>query len=437
MKKDFVIFFCAFIIIFCASMFLFSLHGDEIWNYGFAYNLSRGLVPYRDFNMIVPPFYSFIIALIIKIFGNHLYLMVLVNSLIASFTLLMIYKKIGYKFIVFSPMLLYLSTINGYNFFCIFLVVLLLYLYDKEFKYKDFILGLIVSIMILTKQTVGGLMFIPMFFLCEHKIKYLIGVFIPCLLFLIYLLCFGALYSFIDYCFLGMFGFTEKNYYQGFLFLVLAFVVLLLVLYFTKKVDKSVFIVLAFQIMTAPIFDFYHSFCGIFICVYYLFCKVNLHGFFTVFLLCLSFVFLICSFEKPSLILDKKSFLYGKNTQIKSDAFRDLYETYEEYKKQYDNIFVFSSYSFEIKMYLNYNITKFDLINYGNTGYNGGEKLIKEIDNICKKESCLFMIDYPYVDVVTGESTDYVGQIDLNIINYVVSEYNLIDFKYILNIYSN
>ena len=29
------------------------LTNDEIWNYGFIYNISTGLIPYKDFNMII------------------------------------------------------------------------------------------------------------------------------------------------------------------------------------------------------------------------------------------------------------------------------------------------------------------------------------------------------------------------------------------------
>ena len=31
---------------------------DEIWNYGFSYNIASGLIPYKDFNMITTPLYS-------------------------------------------------------------------------------------------------------------------------------------------------------------------------------------------------------------------------------------------------------------------------------------------------------------------------------------------------------------------------------------------
>ena len=38
---------CIFIITLFFNLVCVSMNQDEIWNYGFAYNISRGLVPYR------------------------------------------------------------------------------------------------------------------------------------------------------------------------------------------------------------------------------------------------------------------------------------------------------------------------------------------------------------------------------------------------------
>ena len=31
---------------------------DEIWNYGYTYNIATGLIPYRDFNMVTTPLFT-------------------------------------------------------------------------------------------------------------------------------------------------------------------------------------------------------------------------------------------------------------------------------------------------------------------------------------------------------------------------------------------
>ena len=45
---------------------------DELYNYGFSYNIINGLVPYKDFNMIIPPLFSYLYALIMNLFGTKL-----------------------------------------------------------------------------------------------------------------------------------------------------------------------------------------------------------------------------------------------------------------------------------------------------------------------------------------------------------------------------
>ena len=56
-----------FVFVFVFSMLVLVFFGlsrntsDSIWNYGFSYAMATNQVPYRDFTMIVPPFYNFVI----------------------------------------------------------------------------------------------------------------------------------------------------------------------------------------------------------------------------------------------------------------------------------------------------------------------------------------------------------------------------------------
>ena len=54
---------------------------DEIWNYGFAYDISLGLIPYRDFNMVITPLYPALMALFFLIFGHNALVLYITNSL--------------------------------------------------------------------------------------------------------------------------------------------------------------------------------------------------------------------------------------------------------------------------------------------------------------------------------------------------------------------
>ena len=90
------------------------------------------------------------------------------------------------------PVLLCLY-INGYNLFSVFFVVVLLILYDVDFEYKNFLFGLIIGVLVLTKQTVGCFVAIPVFFLSKNKVKFLLGMFLPLVIFFIYLIHKNAL----------------------------------------------------------------------------------------------------------------------------------------------------------------------------------------------------------------------------------------------------
>ena len=47
---------------------------DEIWNFSYAKNISQGLLPYKDFNMITTPLSAFINSIPLKLFGQKLYI---------------------------------------------------------------------------------------------------------------------------------------------------------------------------------------------------------------------------------------------------------------------------------------------------------------------------------------------------------------------------
>ena len=66
-RKILILFICIFILSFFYNFLFFPLNGDEVWNYGFAYAISNGEIPYRDFNMVVTPLYSFLISIFISI----------------------------------------------------------------------------------------------------------------------------------------------------------------------------------------------------------------------------------------------------------------------------------------------------------------------------------------------------------------------------------
>lgn len=61
MKKaiPWILLFITFIL---SLVFMKELTYDEIWMYGFANNISKGMIPYKDFNIVVTPLYPLILS---------------------------------------------------------------------------------------------------------------------------------------------------------------------------------------------------------------------------------------------------------------------------------------------------------------------------------------------------------------------------------------
>ena len=109
---------------------------DELFNYGFAKNILDGLIPYKDFNMIIPPLFSYILALVLGLFGQKLIIYHFVLAVLITSITYISYKKIK-KFSLLIYFLLLIYPYTGYNMFCLFLLFFLLS--QKECKYSYFI----------------------------------------------------------------------------------------------------------------------------------------------------------------------------------------------------------------------------------------------------------------------------------------------------------
>ena len=65
---------------------------DEVWVYNFARCISIGLLPYKDFSIIITPLFPMICGLFLKVFGNEMIVMRILEVISTSVILLMIYK---------------------------------------------------------------------------------------------------------------------------------------------------------------------------------------------------------------------------------------------------------------------------------------------------------------------------------------------------------
>ena len=208
---------------------------DEIWNFNFARNISNGLLPYKDFNMLQTPLLSFILGGILKLFGQELFVMRIASLVLGAGILFIAFKilrelKINTKWSIFSSALLFLfikdSFYIDYNYAILFVTLLLIYI---ELKYKNYsvkynvLIGLLAGITILLKQSTGIIIsaITVLYLLLEKRDKEtvkailyrIIGVLIPCIVFILYLFITNSMSSFIDYCILGIGTFQNKISY--------------------------------------------------------------------------------------------------------------------------------------------------------------------------------------------------------------------------------
>ena len=200
-----------FIITLIFNLVFNTLTNDEVWNYGFAYNISRGLIPYKDFNMVITPLYPMINALFMIIFGKNILIMHIINAILCTAIFYFLKKTTSKAYYILYSILLFFALPN-YNIMCLLFLYILIML-EKQ-KSNDYLIGIILGLTFMTKQNVGIYLCIPTIFTKDIKriLKRIIGFMIPNILIFTYLIYNKAVYEFINYCFLGLSNFGEKNF---------------------------------------------------------------------------------------------------------------------------------------------------------------------------------------------------------------------------------
>ena len=236
---------------------------DELWNYSFAKNIANSLIPYKDFNIIVTPFIYYISGIILKIFGQELIVIRVITAILNTGVFVLIFKilsklidsikekiKIETKTrtdtnsisipIIITTILIFLFKdfyVFDYNVVFILFTLIIIYLEIKqrnntnkifEINIKlDIIIGLLIGLAILTKQSVGiVLAFASLGYkllIVKNKqelkeyfkivLSRILGILIPILMFIIYLIITKSFISFIDYAILGISTFSNHISY--------------------------------------------------------------------------------------------------------------------------------------------------------------------------------------------------------------------------------
>ena len=287
---------------------------DELWNYNFARNIADGLLPYKDFNMVITPLLSIICGIVLKLTFNELLVMrILAVCLITAilyvtykiFRILKINQYISNILIIGIYLLMYKYFCIDYNFGALLIILITIYCELKSVSKKrdlfksnknDFLLGILVGSCILFKQTIG--LFTSVIFIFykllhatnkeEFKkvfkivILRLLGVMIPVVMFVIYLTVNNIWYEFLDYTVYSLNTFSNKISYLNLLngnygnivailsILVPLIIVTMYVISVCKKIkteeQKNIFILFAYSvaafIVVYPISDSIHFLIG-------------------------------------------------------------------------------------------------------------------------------------------------------------------------------
>ena len=217
---------------------------DEVWNFNIARCISTGLIPYKDISMITTPLLSFITAIFLKIFGTEMFVTRILAATLATVNLILVSKicrkvdipkQIAGVLVLIITFLLKDYFCLDYNFLVLTIGLAIILLEVTNIKKEkstiknQIFIGLLGGLAFCAKQSIGLLIcfitVINQLFFIRNKFdikKYLkimlfrlIGIIIPIMIFVIYLLYNKAFYDFLDYCVFGIKTFSNKISYKS------------------------------------------------------------------------------------------------------------------------------------------------------------------------------------------------------------------------------
>lgn len=481
MKKVYkdICLFCFFLVI-CSSGILFRdiRNLDELWNYNFANCISQGLQPYKDFNMIVTPLSAFINGVILHIFGNQLFVHRIVNVILSSTILFIIYKifqnlKVENSVNIIS--LIYIGLIyvplfaNDYNFLIILLSLLVLLLEIKNIDKKpnvvyDIFIGILLGLCILTKQTIGiiySIIFIVnrIIYNSIHKknniksiflqiLTIIIGISIPIIAFIAYLCMTNSLQYFINYCIIGVTKFSNHISYisliskgETFAIIIPLSWIYILTRIISKK-DKILLGLFLFSIgnfsFIIPIADYFHfriAIISTLICYVYLIndfiinyeikCSKNIdkickNMLIIVFSLSLILMLVMCMLKKDK-YTDLEHFKYLPMESTLYELVKNV-DTYIQNSKE--KVYILDASAAIYMIPLNRYNKDLDMFLKGNLGTKGCEEIIQYLSNL---KDCRIM--------VLHDNEKLNWQTPKEVIEYVKNNYQFVEKIELFDVY--
>ena len=380
-KKNILLMITLYIYFFIITYFAIANY-DVIWNYGFSYNVAKGLKLYNDFNMVITPLYPIIFGIILKIFGCNIIIFYLFNALIPVTMFYLIHKF--YKNALLEVVIL-TAIVSGpnYNLLCLLLLFILMIMEDK--KKNDYLIGIILGLIFLTKSSMGLLSLASLYYIKDFKkiIKRIIGFLLPNIIILIYFIKEKIIINYLNYAFGSLISFGKDNLNYSIGILITISIIIYLVHIYHKKKDIKILYIIFFQIISYPIFNGVHIIYSIIPAVFYIVTN-NKNTIYLKYRKYLSIALLapLCLTIIQLTTIDMD---YGSNA-LKNKLIETRYingaNSIKNSITNLDNTYFIMYEAYYDKLLLGLKINQYDLILRGNLGYDGENKVIKYFDSL-------------------------------------------------------
>lgn len=408
--------------------------GDTIVNYGFSYAITRGEIPYVDYNLIIPLFSPFLYSIFLFICKSFVFYYI-VQSIFVVLFFIVLSKLLNNKWYLLLPIVFLgfpipIVTIlfPGYNFVLLFLLVLVIYC---EIRGKsDYLVGFLLGLMILTKHSLGILFLFPSFLYLKNlrKIgKRFIGVSVPVIIFIFYLFFSHSFSEFINLCILGLLDFAGENstVMEYWLWLPFLFCLIYVVFcIFKRKKDIFAYYVLLSGFFVYPLFDAYHFSFFLFLtmCLFLYYSKFTCKN--VIFHIFVFLIFLAALWTFITLHFQDGSYYFQNypNYPLRYLRYSDQknYQKIQKFMQEWEKpvvLFGLGTENYFYKITNNLDITYFDLPNYGNYGYEGTKMMIEKFEKLPTNSAIL-------IDEKVLEDDSYNQQYYKDLAYYVIDNYH-------------
>lgn len=144
---------------------------DELWQYSVGSNMAKGLLPYRDINMVVPPLSGIIGGAALRVFGEQLIVYRILGTLLCTMCMMLFYdilqimeieKRLAFCFCIYISAFYGAHFTYDYNYWVLLMLLLIMdLLLRQEIRKKKqgcirwFIIGTAAGCAVLAKQSTG------------------------------------------------------------------------------------------------------------------------------------------------------------------------------------------------------------------------------------------------------------------------------------------